>query len=350
MRVSGRTAGLCPKAFRRKFGLSCLLCTQCLSLHFYSNAFFSYSSHNFLDVLRRTSDAQNRVILSAATYEYIELFENLVCNLAEVGGKEHLVLVALDADVFTWAQNMHIEVVYDKHISRERSLDPSQEVRYGKSKYNDGTKLKSRATLQVLKAGYSVIFTDPDVVWFVNPLDMVKEYETKPFMIQTDSRNSTSLLGNLNSGLYFVQPVEAVVRAFEQIVEEGKTARSSEQPIFNNVLCQQHTERGCFFHTSEISGRQDFLETLPLPVFSFPNGGIKVKGKTFFEQGVQSFVDATGEPLYAVHSLTTGLSASLKRLSDNKLSGCGGRDQRVARRAQLDTKHNIVNERMILVS
>jgi hypothetical protein len=114
------------------------------------------------------------------------------------------------------------------------------------------TKLKSRAVLEVLNAGYSVVWSDVDIAWFVHTFDALASYMSKDFVgmaIQStiafphESVDSILYTDNstgyrrLNSGLYVATYHPIVRTAFQEIVEDAKKRSSSEQPSFDRILC-----------------------------------------------------------------------------------------------------------------
>eukprot|EP00223_Ostreococcus_mediterraneus_P000492 CAMPEP_0179721188 /NCGR_PEP_ID=MMETSP0938-20121108/4351_1 /TAXON_ID=548131 ORGANISM="Ostreococcus mediterraneus, Strain clade-D-RCC1107" /NCGR_SAMPLE_ID=MMETSP0938 /ASSEMBLY_ACC=CAM_ASM_000576 /LENGTH=252 /DNA_ID=CAMNT_0021595125 /DNA_START=405 /DNA_END=1163 /DNA_ORIENTATION=+ len=230
------------------------------------------------------------------------MFENLACNLRLVGGFDRLVAVAFDKETITWATARNISMIYASKFSRAGTS--SQDVRYGTAAYKSATKLKSLAVLHILKAGYKVIFTDVDVVWFKNPYVALQQYWTTDFVIQHDSKHDS--LMKLNSGLYGARPTSDVISAFESIVDAARKSKSSEQPHFQAILCENHTIHGrCMYRNTIIR---------VLPSETFPNGGWLINNSNFFKLGAKSFTKITQKPLYAVHNnWVVGIERKIRR-------------------------------------
>jgi len=262
-----------------------------------------------LELLRVKAGVERTIILTGLSYEYIRLHENLVCNLKMVGGFDKLISVAFDEQTFHWGVAHKLDMIRLSHSSLQNTL--SEDVRYGTSAYKLNTKLKSLAVLTILNAGYSVIFTDVDVVWFTNPFEALQPYWITDFIIQHDSKHDS--LTKFNSGLYGVHSTSDTTSAFERIVAAALHSNSSEQPHFQHILCQNRTLRGdCRYQSTVIK---------VLPSETFPNGGWRLNNNsTFFQLGSESFKKLTKKPLHAVHNnWIVGIEQKIRRQQEHHL-------------------------------
>lgn len=282
--------------FRKRFKrILMLLC-------FYTFCFHTPFLH-IEDTLRARATREKVVILTAITHQYQEFFESLFCNLQKVGGSEHLVVAALDRSTLHWGLRKQYPVIYSrKHANSWLKLENS-DVTFGTNLYKSTTKFKSRIVLDILKAGYSVIFMDPDVIWFANPIEAISNYWHDDIVIQSDTKVVTYPLQAVNSGLYAVKSTKATVSAFTDIVKSARYADTSEQPHFRRNLCQlEKNETVCIYKHKVRLGKTLKCNVATLPMESFPNGGVKFTNRTFFEIGPKSFRSAVQAPLYAVHN------------------------------------------------
>lgn len=243
---------------------------------------------------------------------------NFACNLKAVGGYENLLAFALDEEALSWGQATGLPVVHIPTIS-DRSKG---QIHYGTPRYKTVTKLKSLSTLKVLEMGFSVIFSDPDVVWYANPFRLV-DFRTADVVIQSDSETKRTITRHPNSGLYFVSASERTLGAFRAIVIQAKKQHGmSEQPNFRTVLCMKRVRARCFYSPLLHNSSQTFMPdssvttTDFLPLESFPNGGFRIRGGVgVFDLTPAEFESATGKPLLAAHcNYIVGVKAKIKQL------------------------------------
>mmetsp|Transcript_2127 Transcript_2127/g.7945 ORF Transcript_2127/g.7945 Transcript_2127/m.7945 type:complete len:347 (-) Transcript_2127:257-1297(-) len=274
-----------------------------------STASNSFLTQGQLQLLQSKGGSEKTVIVTGLSIEYIRMFENLACNLKLVGGFDRLVAVAFDKETFTWGTANSISMIHISNVARADHTLPDS-ILYGTQAYKSITKLKSVAVLHILKAGYNVIFTDVDVVWFKNPYYALQEYWITDFVIQHDARSDS--LRKFNSGLYGVRPTLDIISAFESIIDAARRSNSSEQPHFQTILCKNRTTHGnCMY-------RKTMIRVLPSE--TFPNGGWSINGSTFFKLGAESFTKLTLKPLYAVHNnWLSGIERKIRRQQEHHL-------------------------------
>ncbi|GJP65230.1 hypothetical protein CLOP_g22142 [Closterium sp. NIES-67] len=179
------------------------------------------------------------VTLVAVTAGYAEMLMSFVCRLRSLGLASNLLVAALDEDLYRFAFTQGLPVYYEQVSQGLKGVD-SKDCAFGSQCFRQFTKLKSRAVLRVLKAGYSVLWTDVDIVWFTDPLPDLLSYGPGTFPIQSNEPNTTlpgTGIRRINSGFYFARADKKTVDAFEAITAHAATTRLSEQPSFYDILC-----------------------------------------------------------------------------------------------------------------
>eukprot|EP00850_Spirogloea_muscicola_P010082 SM000058S18512 [mRNA] locus=s58:243830:247696:- [translate_table: standard] len=137
--------------------------------------------HTMPHLLEQVANEDKVVILIGVTYAYRDLLINFVCRLQSLQVTNYLV-VALDVDLYKFAFAQGLPVYYDKDVGDGSKT--SGECEFNSACFRSATKLKSRAVLKVLKAGFSVLWSDVDVVWFTNPLPDLMKYGPGVLAIQ----------------------------------------------------------------------------------------------------------------------------------------------------------------------
>ncbi|CAI7923852.1 unnamed protein product [Closterium sp. NIES-54] len=205
------------------------------------------------------------VILVAVTMGYAEMLMSFVCRLRGLGLADNLVVAALDEDLYRFAFSQGL-AVYHEQVSAQCDPDPpflgflssllphvvphsvsvgyqglnSKDCVFGSQCFRQFTKLKSRSVLKVLKQGYSVLWTDVDIVWFSDPLPDLLSYGPGTFPIQSNEPNGSipgTGIRRINSGFYFARSDPKTIEAFEAITAHAATTKLSEQPSFYDILC-----------------------------------------------------------------------------------------------------------------
>ncbi|CAI5471163.1 unnamed protein product [Closterium sp. Yama58-4] len=225
------------------------------------------------------------VTLVAVTFGYAEMLMNFVCNLRKLGLGNNLVVAALDEDLYRFAFTQGLAVFYERASTTMRGIDQGQ-CQFGTKCFRQFTKLKSRAVLRVLKAGYSVLWSDVDIVWFSDPLPHLLSYGPGTFPIQSNEPNATlsgTGIRRINSGFYFARADPMTVKGFEAIVAHAAKTQLSEQPSFYDVLCGEKGELLLPESVVDADGRKvhreecqwsNGLRTIFLPRDMYPNGAV----------------------------------------------------------------------------
>lgn len=212
----------------------------------------------------------------------------------------------------------------------------SSEYDYGSHNFRKLTKMKSRSTLAVMNAGYSVVYSDVDITWFRDPFEALSSHTAKHstnLMIQSNapyaphladpevkfkphssvdavqSEQASNGFRRINSGMY-VAPNSALMRlAFEQIISTAENGTLSEQPYFYDVLCNKYPSRtmgvdGCEFHSSEKSQRGSYIAVQMLDRLEYVHGAVGVGGNAMniYTSGVDVFENLFKKKVVMAHN------------------------------------------------
>ena len=221
-------------------------------------------------------------------------------------------------------------------------LDSSatSDAAYGSDAFKKLTKLKSKLVLQVLEAGYSVVWSDVDITWFVHPFEALSEYmipnggiaiQSNAPYVANDKYPAVPATGNpvetdtaagyrrLNSGLYVAPNNNYVVAAFDAITKHAARSHTTEQPSFDAVLCenapsQRHSTYCRYIREVPTEGTNadgmssavhtEIMKVTMLDRMTFPNGAILVgpKNENVYEIGRDQFEIYTEKKLSCAHN------------------------------------------------
>ncbi|KAF6153018.1 hypothetical protein GIB67_021623 [Kingdonia uniflora] len=163
---------------------------------------------------------------------------------------DHLLIVAVDETAFDRCKFLHLHcyrLVMDGVNSAGEKLYMS----------NEFIKMMWRRTqflYDVLKRGYSFIFTDADIMWLRNPFTRLIPDEAKDIQISCDSNNPKST--PINTGFYFVQSNNKTIALFNTwytMKDNSNYTGMKDQDVLDKML---HT--GLF---TEFGIRTRFLDT-----------------------------------------------------------------------------------------
>jgi len=302
--------------------------------------------------LKQHSRDDGFVLLTAVNYAYRDHLMNFKCTLERVGMREHFVVAAMDEKMYKWGVLQGLPIFLAKSATENSNPINADGGKFGSDGFQKVTKLKSRAVLDVLNAGYSVVWSDVDIMWFVHPFDALAGFmDTEGGMaIQSNAPHKQNPkrarphktvnfvktddpagFRRLNSGLY-VAPNNALVRsAFKEIVTHAAQSSLTEQPSFDEILCARYPSQrryaSCTYR-KEIEdtwtrlvgtamtklfrrfwGQDDDDNPTSMHVelldrFMFPSGAVLAgeDNKNAFVLGKDAFSKATGKPLYCAHN------------------------------------------------
>lgn len=284
-----------------------------------TSEFSAFGSTKQLDYLIRNitnrahvvsnSSSTSLIVAIAVNYAYRKLALNFICNLNRLKIANYVVL-AMDRPVFDYLALRDAHVFWhddrflhkpllgsqsnsktkrlSRHLNSISSLKSTGNGLHGNAKdapdsfgshaFVETSRRKSVLVLRLLSLGYSVLFSDVDVVWVTNPIQhMLKQ--SGHFVIQSDrpaALPDAPLNYNINSGLYLARATPQTIIAMRAILKYSHAIRRSEQKAFNFVLCgafkDQRGGPGSRVGTTECMYNNAETTAQVLPLDAFPNG------------------------------------------------------------------------------
>lgn len=194
----------------------------------------------------------NTIVLTALNYGYKGMLMNWVCNMRRLNITNYVV-AALDPDLYRFAWTRSLPTYLENTVfgtvdgganSGGISAELLSNAIYGTDEFKKLTKMKSRVVLRLLTAGYNVIWTDCDIVYFKNPISDMWAYNAD-LVIQSNAPDDEEMNARrrLNSGLYLARSNERTLRGFHDVIAFASRSKMSEQPCFYDVLCGKKGER-----------------------------------------------------------------------------------------------------------
>eukprot|EP00557_Chaetoceros_sp_GSL56_P006581 CAMPEP_0176487940 /NCGR_PEP_ID=MMETSP0200_2-20121128/6426_1 /TAXON_ID=947934 /ORGANISM="Chaetoceros sp., Strain GSL56" /LENGTH=652 /DNA_ID=CAMNT_0017884855 /DNA_START=2246 /DNA_END=4204 /DNA_ORIENTATION=+ len=312
--------------------------------------------HRLKNLVGQRTNEDGYILLTAVTHNYRQFLLNLICNLERLGSSyDHLVIAALDYDVFQWGATRGLPIFFSPNLAlEERALNESS-YDYNSREFRAVTKQKSQATLKILQHNYScsVVYMDVDITWFLDPFVALRQYMTSKsgLTIQSNapliiphfpgqyfhphasvSRVQSELESNgyrrLNSGLY-VAPNSRIMRmAFTDITRAAVEGQYSEQQYFYYVLCSRapSTTIGnnqCEYHHKSGNLRNHVLVNT-LDRYQYPTGAVVVvtsapnETSNIYDAGINQFENFSKHKVIAAHNnWIFGQKAKVGRLTKN---------------------------------
>lgn len=223
-------------------------------------------------LLPEVADENKTVVLVAVTAGYKEMLLNFICRLREMG-ITNVLIAALEEDLYKYAFTQGLPV-YLENIPATFGNLSTAECPFGSQCFRQFTKLKSRAVLNVLRAGYNVLWTDVDIAWMKNPLPDMMSYGPGTLPIQSNEPNASipgSGIRRINSGFYYARADQMTIEAFQAIVTHAAGTKLSEQPSFYDILCgvkgeKRVSDTECVYDNG--------LRTIFLDRKLYPNGAV----------------------------------------------------------------------------
>ncbi|KAH7373296.1 hypothetical protein KP509_17G049000 [Ceratopteris richardii] len=200
--------------------------------------------HTLDTVLPLVADEGKFVVMVGAISNYKEMLMSFVCRAKSLG--IHNVLVAaFDEHLFEYAYLQGLPVYWEPASHEYNSYIGSDgQCRFASECFKRVSKLKSMSVLKVLRKGFSVLWSDVDIVWFANPLQHLLSFGYGTIVIQSDERNQKLPENNsANSGFYLARSDNRTIRAFEAIVAHAMKSDKTEQPSFDAILCGEKGEK-----------------------------------------------------------------------------------------------------------
>ncbi|XP_037427215.1 uncharacterized protein At1g28695-like [Triticum dicoccoides] len=208
----------------------------------------AYGGDDLEAALRGAADANRTLILSVLNKAYAEedgLLDLFMRSLREGEGTaqlvSHVLLVAMDRPAYRRCMGLGGVRCYRLPASsRNGTQDLSSEQLYMSDGFIRMMWGRIRLLGDVLKHGYSFIFTDLDVMWLRNPFPSLK-YRTgeEDLLISSDKFNGRPqdyLSNELNTGFFFVVANNRTAALFDEWhAARRKSAGLKEQDVLNQM-------------------------------------------------------------------------------------------------------------------
>lgn len=227
---------------------------------------------------RRDESVHDKLVVAiAVNYAFRQLALNFVCNLKRVAVSNYVIL-AMDRTVFDYLAARGANTFFYESSTKTTRRLLQHSHKFGSTAFVETSRRKSILVLKVLRLGYSVVFSDVDVVWVRDPIPELLRHDFD-FVMQSDRSHKdqdTALNYNLNSGFYLVRSSIRSVTALKAIVKYAEAIRRSEQKAFNYVLCgafkDHHAGPGIRVGAQKCTYRKGGATVIALPLEAFPNG------------------------------------------------------------------------------
>ncbi|XP_041019980.1 uncharacterized protein At1g28695-like [Juglans microcarpa x Juglans regia] len=151
-----------------------------------------------------------------------------------------LLLVAVDERSFERCKFLRLHCYKLELILDEGAMDSNGEKLYMS---NDFIKMMWRRTLflgDVLKRGYSFIFTDTDVMWLRNPFPRLSQNESIDLQISTDRFNGdeqSEANQQINTGFYMIRSNNKTISLFDAwYARKNSSEGLKEQDVLLNMM------------------------------------------------------------------------------------------------------------------
>ena len=169
------------------------------------------------------------VLMTAATYSYRNYVRNLACSLHKVG-KYELLLVALDKKLYNAEMPPNVRSVL---LPTDRSGDEPV-GRFGTEKFSTLSRIKLAATKIVLETGFSVLYTDSDIVWCDSAAHELSLHISNSNLVAEDAAVHRFAI---NTGLYYARANKETINLFDAALNFPEAG--DDQDAMNMVSCDE---------------------------------------------------------------------------------------------------------------
>jgi hypothetical protein len=195
-----------------------------------------------LQALLKNADTQDPLIVMTCNKGQSELFMNFVCSVtARKLPLDRVILFATDEYTYTLCQELQVQYCYHDPTLFGDIPEEAAEW-FGDDTFAKVMKAKVYSVHLILTLGYSVLFSDVDVVWYKNPLDYYRTTMMEgpwDLVFQNDGARTLRYAPySPNSGFYFVRHNPKTVFLFGELLKMGDTLSfyHSHQHALSQVL------------------------------------------------------------------------------------------------------------------
>eukprot|EP00667_Euglena_gracilis_P005252 EG_transcript_5285 len=282
--------------------------------------------------LPRRANKQRCILLTTASYGYMDFVANFVCNLAMLHVTNYLI-AAVDMETYEEC----VARGFPTFLWLMKEVNARAAASFLDKNWNVMTRLRVQFILRILELGYSILYVDLDIVLFRNPFLEIPHTAVDPMMVQSDrplmsksppELTSTKLRSKdapteLCAGMFFLpasQLVTEAIRYLWQVCQDPRLNKGRpDQPLYNYVFCNsprswRDLHRNlCLFRVPALNRT---LEVGFWPQMYAANGACGVQGKFFFSYKYAS-LDPVVPGLLSLHNnWIVGKAAKVARQKD----------------------------------
>lgn len=226
----------------------------------------------------QVSDKGHRfVIATAGTYAYRRHVSNLACSLRP---RYKILLVALDSRIYS-ADNIlpdNVRRLLLKSGRSSRAEGYSSLSRFGTNGFNSLTRRKLSAAIEILSAGYDLLFVDGDAV-FCNPITGIAQLVSQDKDSHIIAQRAAIRYQWINTGVYYARSTPATIALFR--AAERFHLPQDDQAIMNKLACEPRYGGEKIYRDGKFHACR-WRETTTisfLPTEKFPLGCSKIDGR-----------------------------------------------------------------------
>lgn len=196
--------------------------------------------------LHGASDKNNTVIIAMVNFAYVEGDKPMLDLFLDgfwVGEEtrqlvDHLLIVAADNVSYERCKFLRLHCYNLQKVGVKNVGDEKLYMS------NDFIQMMWRRTQflgDVLKRGYSFVFTDTDVIWLRNPFQKFSFNKTTDLQISTDIFNGNELSqeNSINTGFYMVRSNNKTIQLFDAwYAKKNESGGMKEQDVLQNLIHQ----------------------------------------------------------------------------------------------------------------
>ena len=214
--------------------------------------------NSYLEALRSRANSNGEIILVSTDYGYIQMALNLYLTSLQKLNVSNYLFVTSDNDAAAALEQNGVA-----HFKMAEDKDGKKASRYESPAFKRKTHIKTKIVHEALMHGFTVLFTDVDVVFLKDPFSYLK-YSTCDIQMQSDSQAGG------NSSFYLAKPSRVAVSLHRVALETAaRRPELSNQNVLNQAITQMV--------------KQDTLKIKMLSLDQFHNGN------TDFQHGHRMF-------------------------------------------------------------
>lgn len=265
-----------------------------------ANRILSYNSFLMGKRIKRKT-----VIVTAASYDVIDLVKNLNCFVQQ-SSKTNLVVFSFDPEMTKTCIKLGIPTIpwwIERKGTDNWSFNKTKPPAFGTKQFSHVALAKLDVVRSVLLLGYDTIFTDTDIIWCKDVprrlLDYIEKYPSYDIFIQSNGK-SRFVLKDVNTGFYYVKSSESTITLYSKLsglIEHWlrKSAYGDDQSLFWSYVCSKgknmsgngvidvNAGNGNTAPQFVCQWKNSTVQAFLLPITEFPNGASDPEGRSLSE-------------------------------------------------------------------